>query len=167
MPEKTTTAPTSGFTVNALTLKETHLLRLTLDDAMPGIADIPRYQFKATSNLLFTENQPELLRVDMQIDVSARLAASPDRAPAKAKARLVVAVVFHYDGLQGLRQNKALPVELGWTAVSIAYSTVRGIFQARLAGTSFDKALLPIVSPQKLWQPPAPVAVGEGSEPIE
>ncbi|HEX8507735.1 MAG TPA: hypothetical protein VF630_20395 [Hymenobacter sp.] len=164
MPEKNISAPADGFTVSALKLKETHLLRLTLDDAMPAIADTPRYQFRATSNVLFTENQPELLRVDMQIDVSARVLASPGKASAKAKARMVVAVVFHYDGLQALRKNNALPVELGWTAVSIAYSTVRGIFQARLSGTSFDKALLPIVSPQKLWQPPAPVAQSEAFE---
>ena len=167
MPDNLPAAP-NGFTVNALTLKETHLLRLTLDDAMPTIADIPRYQFKATSNLLFTPNQPELLRVDMQVDVSARPAAGSDKTATKIKVRLVVAVVFHYDGLAELRKNNALPVELGWTAVSIAYSTVRGIFQARLAGTSFGKALLPIVSPQKLWQPPAtPVAASESSEPID
>lgn len=167
MPENLPAAR-NGFTVGALTLMETHLLRLTLDDAMPAIAGIPRYQFKATANLLFTQNQPELLRVDMQVDVSARPAAGPDKNATKIKARLVVAVVFHYDGLAALCQNNALPVELGWTAVSIAYSTVRGIFQARLAGTSFDKALLPIVSPQKLWQPPAtPAAVNEPSEPTE
>ena len=163
MPEKKPAL--SGFTVNALTLKETHLLRLTLDDVMPAITDSPRYQFKTTANLLFTENQPELLRVDMHIDASVRPAAGADKTTAKAKLRLIVAVVFHYDDLQGLRKNNALPVELGWTAVSIAYSTVRGMLQARLAGTSFDKALLPIVSPQKLWQPPAsPAVASEFSE---
>lgn len=165
MPDQHTPASPGGFAVSALSLKETHLLRLTLDDAMPAIAGTPRYQFKATANLLFTENQPELLRVDMQIDVSARPTTSPNKATAKAKAQLVVAVVFHYEGLPKLRQNNALPVELGWTAVSIAYSTVRGIFQARLAGTSFDKALLPILSPQKLWQPPAATTAEEVLEP--
>ena len=168
MPEKATTPLDGGFTVNALSLQETHLLRLTLDDAMPAIAGTPRYQFKTTAHLLFAENQPELLRVDMQIDVSARPALGSDKPTAKAKARLVVAVVFHYDGLQGLRRDNALPVELGWTAVSIAYSTVRGIFQARLGGTSFDKALLPIRSPQMLWQPPiSPIDVATTESPTE
>lgn len=168
MSENAITPLGGGFAVTALSLRETHLLRLTLDDAMPTLAGTPRYQFKATAHLLFAENQPELLRVDMQIDASARPARGSNTPAAKAKARLVVAVVFHYENLQGLRKDNALPAELGWTAVSIAYSTVRGIFQARLAGTSFDEALLPIMSPQKLWQPPVPPpAVTTAAAPTE
>jgi hypothetical protein len=153
MPDSIATAP-SGFRVDALSLKETHLLRLALTDTLPIIAALPKYKFKVTSALLFNEEHPDLLRVDVHLDATAR-PTGVGRTTIKASARLVVAVVFHYDELQSLQKSGELPIELGWTAVSIAYSTVRGIFQARLAGTSFDRALLPIVSPQQLWQPPA------------
>ena len=153
-------AAPSGFTVGALSLKETHLLRLTLDDTLPVIVAVPKYKFKVTSTLLFNQDQPDLLRVDMQLEATARPAGT-SRTAVKASARITVAVIFQYDGLEALQKSGELPIDLGWTAVSIAYSTVRGIFQARLAGTSFDKALLPIVSPQSLWQPPVTPPAGD------
>jgi hypothetical protein len=150
MPDQNAPEP-DRFTVSALTPQATHILSLNLEDALPTLTDA-RYQFKASAESLFSQEQPETMRIDVKVEATARPAGAGKASP-KAKVRLRVAVLFRYQGLEGLRKNGALPLELGWTAVSIAYSTVRGIFQARLAGTSFDKALLPIVSPQQLWQP--------------
>ena len=150
MPDQN--APEPGrFAVSALTPQATHILSLSLEDAMPSLAGA-RYQFKTSAESLFSPEQPETIRIDVQVEATARPAGARKIA-AKPKVRLRVAVLFSYKGLEDLRKNGALPLELGWTAVSIAYSTVRGIFQARLAGTSFGNALLPIVSPQQLWQP--------------
>lgn len=152
MPNSVADMP-KGFVVTALTLLESHLLRLTLDDPLLSPTEKFRYQFKTACTVLFNANQPEQVRVDVRVDATARPARNGKNV---AKARLIVAVIFHYDELATLRSTKGLPLELAWTSVSIAYSTVRGILQARLAGTSFDKALLPIISPQRLWQPPKP-----------
>lgn len=144
-----------SFTVDKLSVRETHLLQLTLDDVLPCLKAEVRYQFKTTCTVLFSPDQPDLLRVDMQVKATARPPAAA-KATVKASAKLTVAVVFHYADLTALRQQQAVPVGLGWTAVSIAYSTMRGLLQAHLAGTSFGGAVLPIVSPHTLWQLPAP-----------
>ncbi len=144
-----------SFTVNALSLRETHLLQVSLDDVLPRITAEPQYQFKTSCGIFFSPDQPELLRVNVQVKATARPAGT-SKTGSKASAKLTIAVIFHYVDLPLLRQQGGVPVGLGWTAVSIAYSTVRGLLQARLAGTSFSEALLPIVSPQQLWQPPEP-----------
>ncbi len=132
MPAAVTTSP--AFSIAALTLKETHLLRLVLDDTLPVVL-APRFQFKITSKLLFNEQHPEVLRVDLQLEATAK-AGGPGKT--SAKARVLIAVIFHYQGLAELQASGTLPNELVLTAVSIAYSTLRGIFQARLAGTSLS-----------------------------
>ena len=147
-------APIS-FYVGKLSLHEAHLLQLTLDDVLPSMIVEVQYQFKTACSILFSPDQPDLLRVNVQVNATAR-PPGKGKAGTKASAKLTIAVIFHYADLAELREQQALPVGLGWTAVSIAYSTVRGIVQARLAGTSFGGALLPIVSPQQLWHPPTP-----------
>lgn len=149
-----TAASPASFTVDKLTIRETHLLQLTLDDVMPCLTAEVQYQFKTACAIFFSPDQPNLLRVNVQVRATARPTAA--KAGLKASAKLQVAVLFHYDDLAALQQQQALPAGLGWTAVSIAYSTVRGLLQAHLAGTSFAGAVLPIVSPQQLWQPPTP-----------
>ncbi|RZJ92946.1 MAG: hypothetical protein EOO60_06675 [Hymenobacter sp.] len=152
MPDKV--APGS-FDVSKLSLHEAHLLQLTLDDVLPVMIAEVQYQFKTACSILFSPDQPDLLRVNVQVSATAR-PPGKGKVSTKASVKLTVAVIFHYSDLTELREQQALPVGLGWTAVSIAYSTIRGIMQARLAGTSFGGALLPIVSPQQLWHPPTP-----------
>lgn len=158
MPESTRSA--DSFAVEKLSIHETHLLQLTLDDVLPCLTAEVRYQFKTACTILFSPDQPDLLRVNVQMKATARLPVAA-KSTTKASAKLTVAVIFRYADLPLLRQQQALPLSLGWTAVSIAYSTVRGMVQAYFAGTSFSGAVLPIVSPQQLWQPPAAPAQAE------
>lgn len=144
-----------GFAVDKLSIRETHLLQLTLDDVLPCLIVETQYQFKTACTILFSPDEPDLLRINVQVRATARPLGGA-KTGVKASAKLLVAVIFRYVGLLELQQQQSLPVGLGWTAVSIAYSTVRGLLQAHLAGTSFAGAVLPIVSPQQLWQPPVP-----------
>nr|GFD37993.1 hypothetical protein [Tanacetum cinerariifolium] len=100
-------------------------------------------------------------RVNVQVSATAR-PPGKGKAGTRASAKLTVAVIFHYADLAELREKQALPVGLGWTAVSIAYSTVRGMMQARLAGTSF--ALPPPPPASRNWRGrPAAPAPGAGA----
>ncbi|SHJ36851.1 hypothetical protein SAMN02745146_2939 [Hymenobacter daecheongensis DSM 21074] len=146
------TAP--KFVADALTVCKVQVLHLSLDDTLPPLAGSSQYAFKSEADILFNALEADQLRVDVHTTIMVRAKTRPAGA-GKMRVRAQLAVVFRYQGLDNLRQTGKLPLPLAWTAVSLAYSTMRGQLQARLAGTSFGEACLPVVSPQQLWQPPA------------
>ncbi|OON68207.1 hypothetical protein [Hymenobacter sp. CRA2] len=152
-----TPAAAPRFAVDALTLCQVQLLHFTLDDTMPLLAIQGRYGFKSKADILFSSLQADQLRVDVHTDINVPAKARMTGGT-KPRVKARIAVVFEYRGLDDLRKNGKLPLQLAHTAVSLAYSTMRGQLQARLAGTSFSGASLPIISPQQLWQPPVPAA---------
>lgn len=139
------------FTVDALTLHETRLLQLTLTDVFPAPATPLIYAVSSRAEVLFNAQLDESLRVDVHATITDK--AKAKRGSAKPRVQIQLAVLFRYTGLGELRRSNALPLPLAWTAVSIAYSTLRGMLQVKLAGTSFAHVLLPIINPQQLWQP--------------
>lgn len=150
MPE-TPVKSAPPFAIDALTLHETRLLQLTLTDVFPAPAAPIVYAASSKAEILFNAQLDDSLRVDIQTIITDK--AKAKRSNAKPRVQVQVAVIFHYTGLSELRRNNALPLPLAWTAVSLAYSTLRGMLQVKLAGTSFSHVLLPIVNPQQLWQP--------------
>lgn len=154
MADSSATAP--KFVADALTVCKVQVLHLSLDDTLPPLVDNNQHIFKSTADILFNALEADQLRVDVHTVITVRAKARPAGA-GRMRVRAQLAVVFRYKGLDALRQTGKLPLSLAWTAVSLAYSTMRGQLQARLAGTSFSEASLPVVSPQQLWQPPAPV----------
>lgn len=147
------------FAVHSLTLCQVHLLHFSLDDSLPAMPAPSQYGYKSKADILFSALEADQLRVDVHTELTIPAKARPAATKPKAKAR--IAVIFRYEGLDELRRDGKLPLQLAFTAVSLAYSTMRGQLQARLAGTSFSGAMLPIISPQQLWQPPAPQATDE------
>jgi hypothetical protein len=150
MPE-TTAKSAPPFAVDALTLHETRLLQLTLADVFPAPVTPLVYAVSSNAEVLFNAQFDDSLRVDVHATITDK--AKAKRGSAKPRVHVQVAVLFHYTGLGELRRGNALPLPLAWTAVSIAYSTLRGMLQVKLAGTSFAHVLLPIINPQQLWQP--------------
>lgn len=126
MAETPATAP--RFAVAALTLCQVHLLHLTLDDTMPLVAAHGQYGFKSKADILFNSLEADQLRVDVHTDITISAKARPAGAKPRVKAR--IAVVFEYRGLDELRKDGKLPLQLAHTAVSLAYSTMRGQLQA-------------------------------------
>lgn len=143
------------FVAEALTVCKVQVLHFSLDDSLPTQPEGVQYAFKSSADILFNALEADQLRVDVHTSITIRTKARP---AGKVRVKAQLAVVFRYQGLDELRQTGKLPLPLAWTAVSLAYSTMRGQLQARLAGTSFGAASLPVISPQQLWQPPAPVA---------
>ena len=151
------------FAIDSLTLQETRLLQLVLADVLPPPASSPAHAVSSKAEVLFNSQFDDSLRVDVYTTITGTDKAR--RGTPKPRVQVQVAVLFHYTGLGELRRNNDLPLPLAWTAVSLAYSTVRGMLQVKLAGTSFAHVLLPIVSPQRLWQPvTAPPAAAEEAE---
>lgn len=139
------------FAVDALTLHETRLLQLTLTDVFPAPATPLAYAVSSKAEVLFNAQLDDSMRVDVHATITDK--AKAKRGGTRLRVQVQVAVLFHYTGLGELRRSNALPLPLAWTAVSIAYSTLRGMLQVKLAGTSFAHVLLPIINPQQLWQP--------------
>lgn len=155
MAETAVVAP--RFAVEALTLCQVQLLHLSIDDTIPLLAISGNYVFKSKADILFNALKVDQMRVDVHTDIALSAKARPAGGP-KVKTKARIAVIFEYKGLDELRKTGKLPLQLAHTAVSLAYSTMRGQMQARLAGTSFSTALLPVIGPQQLWQPPTPPA---------
>ena len=149
------------FAIDLLTLQETRLLQLVIVDVLPPPGSPLAHGVSSKAEVLFNSQFDDSLRIDVHLTITSSDKAR--RGTPKPRVQMQVAVLFRYTGLGELRRNNALPLPLAWTAVSLAYSTVRGMLQVKLAGTSFAHVLLPIVSPQQLWQPvtapPAPKAV--------
>lgn len=155
MAETAATAP--RFAVDALKICQVHLLHFNLEDTISTLAASGQYSFKSKAEILFNSLETDQLRADIHTDITVPAKIRP-AGSAKTRVRARIAVVFEYEGLDELRKDGKLPLQLAHTAVSLAYSTMRGQLQVRLAGTSFSAASLPIVSPTQLWQPPVPVA---------
>ena len=153
MTDTSTKAVTPAFVADALTICRTHLLQFVLDDTLPVLTKVTQYDYKSKAEILFNQLDKDQLRVDIRTTITIPAKFRPAGA-GKIRVQVQLAVIFSYRGLDELREIGNLPLPLAWTAVSIAYSTMRGQLQVRLAGTSFGEALLPIVSPPQLWQPP-------------
>ena len=147
-------APT--FAIGSLVLEETRLLQLVLADVLPSPASPLAHTVASKAEVLFSSQPDDSLRVEVHTTITGT--AKVRRGTPKPRVQVQVAVLFRYAGLDELRRGGALPLPLAWTAVSLAYSTVRGMLQVKLAGTSFAHVVLPIVPPQQLWQPAPPTA---------
>ena len=159
MPGTAAKAPVS-FVLEALSLQEAHLLHLALTDALPLPTSPLPYAVSSKAEVLFNDQFDDTLRVDLHTTITSQ---SKSKAGPKPRVKVQVAVLFQYRGLGELRRAGTLPLPLAYTAVSLAYSTVRGMLQVQLAGTSLSHVLLPIVGPQQLWEPSASQQPGPDS----
>ncbi|RZL10903.1 MAG: hypothetical protein EOO62_12735 [Hymenobacter sp.] len=162
MSEPTAQA-TPPFIIDSLTLRETRLLQLALTDVFPAPATPLAHTAHTKAEILFNSQFDDNMRVDVHTTITAT--DKVKKGVTKPRVQVRVAVLFHYVGLGELRRSNTLPLPLAWTAVSLAYSTLRGMLQVKLAGTSFAQVLLPIVNPQQLWEPSATPAVTSSDAP--
>lgn len=116
--------------------------------------DIDQHQFTIQSKLSVGEGN--WLRVLLKIDCEAQT-KEKDRVP--LKGAITTECLFQIEGLDDLVRTKKEPIPhlMGVTAVSIAYSTTRGLLASRVSGTFLEGAVLPIVQPTKLLAPEQPV----------
>lgn len=125
------------------------------EDAPLRATDIEEYHFTVQANLSVA--QGDWLRVLLKANCDAQ-AVDPDTKPKEGS--ITTECFFQIVGLDELLQskpNEPIPQPIAVTAVSIAYSTTRGLLAAKASGTFLEGAVLPIVQPAKLLAPDQPV----------
>ncbi len=125
------------------------------EDAPLRAADVEQYNFTVQANLSVA--QGDWLRVLLKVNCDAQ-ATDPDKKP--QAGNITTECFFQISGLDDLLQSKAnepIPQPISVTAVSIAYSTTRGLLASKASGTFLEGAVLPIVQPAKLLVPDQPV----------
>lgn len=124
------------------------------EDAPLRPADVEQYHFTVQSGLSVA--QGDWLRVLLKVNCDAQ--------PIDSEKRLLTGSIttecfFQIAGLDELLQGKSnepIPQTIAVTAVSIAYSTTRGLLASKASGTFLEGAVLPIVQPAKLLAPDQP-----------
>jgi hypothetical protein len=125
------------------------------DDSPLRPKDIEQYHFTVQTKLGVA--QGNWLRVLLKVDSEAQ---AKEKDNVRLKGSITTECLFQIVGLDELLQNKPnepIPQPIAVTAVSIAYSTTRGLLASRASGTFLEGAVLPIVQPVKLLAPEQPV----------
>lgn len=149
---------TSPFTPDQLQISYCGIISFQVqnDEGTPlRAADVEQYHFTVQANLSVA--QGDWLRVLVRVNCDAQ-ATDPDIKPQAGS--LTTECFFQIAGLDELlhsKPNEPIPQLIAVTAVSIAYSTTRGLLTAKASGTFLEGAVLPIVQPAKLLAPNQPV----------